>query len=309
MAFVQNHETKMRNFEARDSSGWAVNMDTCVDQMEPDALVDIIRQAAGCDVSSFDEVFLAKSVARRIAASGAADAAEYGQRLADDRQEAETLLRSLLVCHSEFFREPLSFALLEALVLPELVRRKKQSGQREIRIWSAGCAAGQEAYSVAILLDELVAAREAGISSMVFGTDVSEANVAAARRGEYHPAAMQNVRLRHLDACFLRQGDSYRIASRIRERVDFSIYDLLDTRTNCPPACIFGDFDLVLCSNVMLYYRPEYRRVILGKVSHGLSRGGYFVTSQAEREWVQSASAFRALAPPAAVFEQVGGSW
>lgn len=273
--------------------------------MKSEPVVDSLLQAVGCDVSRFDESFLAKTIAKRIAAVGAADAAAYQRRLADDRREAETLRDSLLVSHSEFFREPLAFALLETLVLPALVRQKKQAGQSEIRVWSAGCAAGQEAYSVAILLDAMAVAREAGIVPRIFATDLAEANVAAARRGVYHAGAMQNVRLGHLNGCFTREGDQYAVASRLRGQVDFSVYDLLDARTTCPPACIFGDFDLVLCSNVMLYYRRESRQVMLGKVARNLRPGGYFVTGGAERELVQNATGFRVLAPSAAVFKRV----
>lgn len=273
--------------------------------MSEDPLVNIMQRLFGCDVSRFDESFLATTVARRMTAVGAADTAAYQRRLAGDRFEAETLRDSLLVSHSEFFREPLTFALLETLVLPALVRQKKQAGQNEIRVWSAGCAAGQEAYSVAILLDGMASAREAGIRVRVFATDLSEANVAAASRGTFHAWAMQNVRLGQLSGYFTQEGEQYAVASRLRQQVDFSVYDLLDVRTSCPPACIFGDFDLVLCSNVMLYYRPEVRQVILGKVARNVRPGGYFVTSVAERERVQSCPGLRVLAPSAAVFEMV----
>ncbi len=274
--------------------------------MNSEPVVDSVRRSIGRDVSRFDELFLARTVARRLAVVGAADAEAYQRRLDTDQREAESLWDSLLVSHSEFFREPLEFALLEEVVLPELIRHTKRAGQRELRVWSAGCAAGQEPYSLAILLDALTARSETDIGFRIFATDVSEANLAAARSGVYHEAAVQNVRLRHLHSWFSRQGNSYALASRLRERVSFSAYDLLDERTASPPACIFGDFDLIVCGNVMFYYREQWRQTILGKILRNLRPGGYFATSGTEREMVQSTGWFRLVAPPAAVFERPG---
>ncbi|MEI8190326.1 MAG: CheR family methyltransferase, partial [candidate division NC10 bacterium] len=191
-----------------------------------DALVDAMRQAHGRDLSQFDESFLIKSIEKRLAATACGTAAAYLERLADDRAEAEALCDSLRIGYSEFFRDPLTFALLERVVLPALVQEK--SGGPEIRIWSAGCAAGQEAYSVAILLEELATLRERPVPFRIFATDVSEADLAVARNGVYDHAAVQKVRLRHLRDYFSAKGEIYVVAPRLRDRVDFSTYDLLD---------------------------------------------------------------------------------
>ena len=86
--------------------------------------------------------------------------------------------------------------------------------------------------------------------------------------------------------------------------MDFSVYDLLDDGT-CPPASIYGGFDLVLCSNVLLYYRPKTQRLILDKVRRSLAPSGYLITGETEREIVAGAGGFRVVAPPATVFQQM----
>lgn len=260
--------------------------------------VKVIGRACGRDVSLHDDAFLAKSLEKRLAATGGGTAAAYLDRLAGDPAEAEAFCRSLHVTYSEFFRNPLAFALLEALVLPSLAQERGEMGRPEIRVWSAGCAGGQEAYSIAILLDELVA------PCRIFASDIVAAELDAARQGVYGAATMQNVRLRHLHNYFDKRGDSFIILPRLRERVDFSLYDLLDPRSTCPPASIYGDFDLVFCSNVLIYYRPEVRQAILDKLRCSLAPAGYLVTGEAERAIVEQAGGFAPVAPPAAVFQR-----
>jgi chemotaxis methyl-accepting protein methylase len=192
-----------------------------------DAVITMMRETHGRDVSVYNESFLITSLGKRRQASACANTASYLKRLVQDAREAEAFHCSLRVGYSEFFRNPLAFSLLEQVILPGLTEEKVRS-RGEIRIWSAGCAAGQEAWSVAILLDELAAARAKPVPFRIFATDLSEEDLELARRGAYSAAAVGNVRLRHLNGCFSRQGDAYAIAARLRERVDFSLYDLLD---------------------------------------------------------------------------------
>ena len=119
-----------------------------------DALVDLVRKVHGLDLFPFDRTFLAKALDRRAAAFAETSLA-YEERLARDSSEGEALLRSLHIGYSEFFRNILAFALLEQVILPSLIDTREKSGRGELRIWSAGCAAGQEAWSLAILLDAL----------------------------------------------------------------------------------------------------------------------------------------------------------
>jgi chemotaxis methyl-accepting protein methylase len=266
--------------------------------------IDVVRGVTGRDLSLFDEVFLTKTLEKRLAATSAATSAAYVERLRQDAVEAEELCAALTVNYSEFFRDPLACALLEQVVLPDLIQRLERSARKEIRIWSAACAAGQEAYSIAILLEDLAAARECPVPYRIFATDISAAELAHARRGVYDEAEVRHVRLGQLERHLSRRGQSYTVAPALHEHVDFSSYDLLDGRSTCVPASIFGDFDIVFCCNVLFYYRPDVRRVILDKVRSCLSPRGYLVTGEAERAIVQAAGGFGAVAPPVAVFRK-----
>ncbi|MFO7534682.1 MAG: protein-glutamate O-methyltransferase CheR [Kiritimatiellia bacterium] len=262
----------------------------------------------GLDIASYDGPFLRNSIGKRLAATGIQTVEAYGSHLADNPAEATCFVHSLSINYSEFFRNPLTFALLEQLVLPDLIAEKKRSDRAEIRIWSAAAAAGQEAWSIAILLDELARGDGLPISARIIATDLSEPELAHARTGVYSAESLGNMSLRRLNAFFTRQGEAYAVIPRLRERVDFSPYDLRDEGSASPAAGIYGDFDLILCCNLLFYYRPEIRRQVLGKISRALSPGGYFVTGEAERETVNNVGGFRAVAPPSAIFQKMGQS-
>jgi chemotaxis protein methyltransferase CheR len=269
-------------------------------------LVQVIQRVQGRDLSGYEETFLARCFERRLVATSL-DAAAYLTHLEkQDSAEADELTRTLTVAYSEFFRNSLTFGLLEQWVLPLLAERQGAAGQVAIRIWSAGCAAGQEPYSIAILLEDLAAARSEPVPFRIIATDVRAEELASARSGVYNHAAIQNVRVRHLDRCFDPRHGSYVLLPRLREWVDFSVYDLRDELSVGPPTGIYGDFDLVLCCNLLLYYRPEVRRVILNKLRRSLSPGGFLVTGESERSIVAGERGFQSLAPSAAVFRLTG---
>jgi len=283
----------------------SANRNGCAEsQVAPDEIIRAMDRIHGLDISSFDPSFLVRTLERRLQATGCVSAMNYlAERLVKDPLEAEALHRSLHVGYSVFFRDPLTFALLETRVLPDLVEKGRKAGRGGLRVWSAGCAAGQEAWSVAILLDEPAASPDRHSAWRVFGTDLSKPDLALAGAGVYSAAELGNVRLRHLEACFTRQGDAFAVAAPLRERVEFSVYDLLDTASSCPPTSIFGDFDLVLCCNVLLYYRPARQRRILDKLLGCLAPGGYLVTGETERRIAGSAENLREATWPAPVFQ------
>jgi len=261
-------------------------------------LKEIVRMLSGAvDTSRYEETFLRKTIAMRLAATGMRSLTAYAMHLAGDRLEAEEFRRSLRINHSDFFRNPLTFAVIEQWILPALVREKMNSGGGGIRVWSAGCATGQEAWSLAMLLEEL----SGPVSYRIFATDLADPG--QARAGVYSADAVGNVRTRHLREYFSRQDDSFSIVPRLRARVDFSDHDLLDDDSASPAASIYGDFDLILCCNLLFYYRPEARRQILDKVCHVLLPGGYFVTGEVERAMVAAHEGLCSVAPPAAVFQ------
>ena len=280
-----------------------MQLNPVVDQQIND-IMHVFADVYGIIIDAYDEQFLQKSLDKRICANRFKSIDEYGRFVTTHREEAVSFASSLLVTYSEFFRNSLSFALLEQLVLPQIVEQKITDHSPEIRIWSAGCAAGQEAYSVAMLLDEILAGRNKPVRYRIFATDVNMPELERARSGVYNSYAVTNMKLRQRDLYFTRTGDSCAIVQRIKDCVEFLHYDLLDESTSTPPAAIFGDFDLVLCSNVLLYYRPEKQQIIMNKLRNAMSPSGYLVSDETARTVIDNAGGFRAVAPPAMVYRR-----
>ena len=267
-------------------------------------LFDVMSRFHGRDISFYDESFLAKSVEKRMAAVSIELVDTYLAYLSARADEADQLFASLNITFSEFFRNPLTFALLENLILPELIERKERT---EIRIWSTACSAGQEPYSIAMLLDDLIARRGKTVRFRIFATDRSGTELASAKRGVYEFGAVQNVRLKHIRSYFTQQGETFKVTAGIRDRIDFSFHDLLDQCSACPPESIYGDFDLVICNNVLFYYRPDIQRCILAKVYSSLSDKGYLITGEAEKAIVERTEGFCAVASASTIFQRTIG--
>ncbi|MGC8490646.1 MAG: CheR family methyltransferase [Syntrophobacteraceae bacterium] len=262
-------------------------------------------QDRGKDISVFDETFLMQSVRKRLTANGVGSLALYTEVLKANAEEAALLWGSINISYSEFFRNPFTFFLIEQLVLPALIEKMRQNARPEIRIWSAGCAAGQEAYSLAILVEDLAEKGADASAFRIFATDHSQSAVAFAQHGVYDPAALRNVRLKHIQKYFREEREYYRIADRLKARIDFSVHNLLDDCSICPPASIYGDFDLIFCSNLLFYYRPDIRKEILAKLCKVLLPGGYLITDSAEIQIAKTVTGFRSIAPmTSAVFQR-----
>jgi len=270
--------------------------------LEVKELIKVIHQTYGRDISMYDRSFIEKSLKIRWIATGIKTVSAYLEYLSQNYTEADAFFRSLNITYSEFFRNLLAFVLLEQWILPKLIEKK--SGGGEIRVWSAGCAAGQEAYSITLLLNEFDALRTNKIRYRIFATDISESVLTSARQGVYDAATVQNVRLKHIKEYFIKQGETYSISSVLKERVNFSAYDLLDKFSDYPQGSIYGDFDLVFCSNLLFYYRPEIQQFILHKMGRSMSENGYLVTGEAERTLVGEKCGMRAVAPPASIFQK-----
>jgi chemotaxis protein methyltransferase CheR len=175
-----------------------------------------------------------------------------------------------------FFRDLGQFDLLRLHILPELVKRR--SGEKHLRLWSAGCASGEEAYSLAILVDMLLPERS-GWDIHILGSDIDQTALAKARRGRYgawsfrmSPPAMQQ-------RYFRRMGDEWVLDERIRSMVTFRTVDLIKDSFPAGELC---DMDLILCRNVFIYFDADTVATIAEKQAAALSQDGYLMTGHTE---------------------------
>lgn len=245
-------------------------------------ILDFLRERRGFDFAGYPPAMLARRIELRFGPSGCADLRAYRDHLEKRPEELDRLVETLTISVSQFFRNPLDFELLAARILPALVNEKCAGPRPALRVWSAGCARGEEPCSVAILLDELLGREKLALERHIFATDIDASVLAAAANGLYAAAAVENVKHRQLAAYFTQEGAGFRLRPEIRRQVTFSRYDMLDRARRAPPDSVFGDFDLVLCRNLLIYFNAEYQDVIFAKLYGALVPGGYLMLGEAE---------------------------
>jgi len=239
---------------------------------------------------SYNPDYLINRISERMLAVGAELQEDYLETIRADSDEADALLRSIGINVSEFFRDSFMFETLENQTLPELLWKKTRDSVKELRIWSAGCASGEEPYSLAILLDRLLRGQMEEWHINIFATDISSEHISAAKTGIYDVERLTEVKLGILDEYFNPAGtDRYRVIDRIRNMIHFSREDLTAKKRYVPAESIYGSFDLISCRNVLIYFNRQAQERILLKISRALCSGGYLVLGGSE--WLRSDSA------------------
>jgi two-component system, chemotaxis family, CheB/CheR fusion protein len=175
---------------------------------------------------------------------------------------------------TEFFRDPQLFDYLKEEVLPELIEEAREE-KNQLRVWSAGCATGEEAYSLAIMISEALG-REGGLFDVrIFATDIDEDAVRFARRGVYPPSALEGLSEEQIRRYFVEEDGSYQVKKQIRGMIVFGEHDLAQRSP-------FPHIDLVVSRNVLIYFSAELQRRALQLFAYSLRDGGYLVMGKAE---------------------------
>jgi chemotaxis protein methyltransferase CheR len=214
---------------------------------------------------------------------------EYFDRLrgaAPSLVEAElrNLLNLVTVTETCFFRDTAQFRLLREHIVPTLISERSTRTDRKIRIWSAGCSSGDEAYSIAITLDAMgMFQRTPDWSIEIIATDLNTSALEKARRGVYTARAVRNVEGRLLDDYFVHDGKTFALSDAIKKRVTFEFGNL--TQTPMPST---GPQDIVFCKNVAIYFRADVTRKLLNGLRDTLAPDGYLLLGHAESLWQMS---------------------
>ena len=240
------------------------------------ALVDVftqLRVRTGHDFTNYKRSTVMRRIERRMNVHELQRLPEYARFLRDNRDEAPALLADLLISVTNFFRDGEAFAALQATVVPRLFAGKGVDDH--VRVWVPGCATGEEAYSVAMVLAEYAQDRLNGPEIQVFASDIDEQALAKARAGYYTLADTADVSPERLRRFFQKEGEGFRVQRELREMVLFAAHNV----TKDPP---FSHLDLVSCRNLLIYLtRPAQERIL--KLFHfGLNAGGYLFLGTSE---------------------------
>ena len=232
-----------------------------------------LRVRSGHDFSSYKKSTVRRRIARRMQVQRAATMVDYLAILRENPQEAQALFADLLISVTTFFRDANAFDKLAALVIPRLFEGKKESDQ--IRVWVPGCATGEEAYSIAILLLEEASRHDIRAEIQVFGSDLDDAALGVAREGRYPTAIEAEMTEDRLRRFFTREGDMMRVTPEVRDIVLFAKHSLLKD----PP---FSRVDLISCRNVLIYLDRELQQQVCATFHFALKSAGYLFLGTSE---------------------------
>lgn len=252
-------------------------------------ILEYLSNATGENFSAYSVSVTEKILFERATQLKQSNIKSYCQLVYSDPTEASCFARMLRVRYSVFFRDSLQFKFLGSAILPSMLR-SCQNGS--FRAWSAACAGGEETYSLAILLDELLQQFETSPHIQLFGTDIAEDALDEARAGIYPPDRLGDVTLNRIKNYFTVQKELYKVNDAIRQMASFSRHDLLSQRTYAPPESIFGGFDLILCRNFLMYLEAAAYSQVIDNLLKALKPGGILMLGCAEALPERHAGAF-----------------
>jgi len=236
-----------------------------------------LRSSTGHDFSLYKKSTIGRRIQRRMSQHGIEDEAVYARFLRENPQETQLLFKELLINVTSFFRDPEAFVVLKKTVLPELLAGKPAG--YAFRVWVAGCATGEEAYSIAILLaelqDELRARHEQELGIQIYATDLDDDAIAVARVGHYPPNIAQDITPERLRRFFNKDDAGYKVKKEIRDMVVFAVQNVIKD----PP---FTKLDLLSCRNLLIYLEAEAQTRLIPNFHYALKNAGVLFLSTSE---------------------------
>lgn len=232
-----------------------------------------IRAVTGHDFSHYKLNTIRRRIERRMAVHQICSIADYVRYLQQNNLEVEMLFKDMLITVTNFFRDPKAFKVLEEKVIPGLLENRLPDSA--IRVWVSGCATGEEAYSIAILLVEAMQKSKKHINVQIFATDIDQDAIEYARQGLYPEAIAADVSMERLSRFFVKEDGTYRIKKHIREMVVFAVQNLIK---DAP----FSKLDLVSCRNVLIYMDSVLQKKILPLFHYTLNPGGFMFLGTSE---------------------------
>ena len=247
------------------------------DNHQTETLLKIVLEKTGTDLTGYRRPTLSRRLSDRRAKLGV-DTDQYLTICRDDPDECEALVNAIAINVSSFFRNPVVFEVLAQSVLPRLIKEKD-----ELRVWSAGCAAGEEAYSIAILIqEELKKIKNATVHPVIFATDIDRQVLKKAKEAFYPRESLKDAKLGIVDAYFEPVKDGFKLCAGTKKLVHCSADDLLSQQTAAPAESIYGSFDMVLCRNVLIYFSDTHQKQVIEKLYNSLAKGGVLVLGDSE---------------------------
>jgi two-component system, chemotaxis family, CheB/CheR fusion protein len=263
-------------------------------EKQDDPFRDLLAQVSAqtnIDFRNYKSSTILRRIGRRMAVTHNTSLRDYADYLRTHPDEVAELVKAFLIKVTGFFRDPEAFEFLRTTIIPELIDRAKANG-RTLRLWSAGCATGEEAYSLALLIADQLGPDFPEWNIKIFATDLAADAIAFARRGLYPENVLKDLPDDYRNRYFERIDHGYRISKTLRQAVIFGQQDI---SRGVP----FPRIDLVTCRNLLIYLKPDLQQVVLDLFAYSLHQSnGYLFLGKAET-----------ARPTKAMFELINKKW
>jgi two-component system CheB/CheR fusion protein len=236
-------------------------------------ILHFMRARTGHDFSNYKRATVLRRIARRMQVTRRESMADYADYVRETPEEAKELFGDLLISVTMFFRDAQAFDVLAGQIIPRIFDEIDQ--ENGIRVWVAGCATGEEAYGVAILLLEEAAARKVTMPIQIFATDLDEGALATAREGRYPRSIEADISDERLRRWFINDGSHYRVRQELRDIVLFALHSALKD----PP---FLRLDLITCRNLLIYLERQLQRQLAQVFHYALKPTRFLFLGSAE---------------------------
>ncbi len=281
-------------------------------------ILNFLQSQTKYDFRSYRQAMVLRRIHRRMQLVGAADLSAYFVLLQQRPAEATALYKDLLISVTAFFRDTEAFRVLEQDIIPALVKRCTPGAA--IRVWVPGCATGEEAYSIAMLLLEAIAPEvednSNGVAPLdlpitalaprrvrvqIFASDIDDDAIAFARNGQYSSNSVSELPLARLQRFFSPSGDgAFRVSKQLRETIVFSHQNLI---SDAP----FSNMDLISCRNVLIYLEPDLQQNVISLLHFALATDGYLLLGPSE-SLGRTSSLFQSISKTWRIFRKTGPS-
>jgi len=241
-------------------------------------LRDMIYRKSGMFFNESKKYLLERRIENRLKELGLEKFEDYYYLLKyspDGEEEFRALLDEITINETSFYRNAPQMEVFQKYLLPEVLKAKKV---KQLKLWSAGCSTGEEPYTLAILILEVLGAGISGWSVDILGVDISQSALEKARKGEYGRYTLRNMPLRLVQKYFVKDGPIYKVREEVKKLVRFEAINLLDrSQTNK-----IRGMDFVFCRNVLIYFDAEARRRVVASFYESLNPGGYLFIGHSE---------------------------
>jgi two-component system CheB/CheR fusion protein len=238
-----------------------------------DAIFQMLRATFAIDFAQYKSSTVTRRIERRLLLNRSYQIDDYVKRLREDPEELDALYKDLLIGVTRFFRDANAFERLGQEVLPGLLAELPLD--EDLRVWVAGCATGEEAYSLGILIQEQIEALGRPIKVKIFATDVHRASLDYASTGIYTEAQLADLSPERLERYFVRKGDGFQVAHELRQMIVFAPHNLIK---DAP----FTKLDLITCRNLLIYLQPPMQKKVLSLFHFGLKTNGILFLGPSE---------------------------